>query len=598
MKTATTDFDARNMTIRELLFSWNMCFKIPEYQRPYTWTTDEAGDFWTDLTDYNWWIPYYFGSFILNDKWADNQIEIVDWQQRTLTISIFIMVIRDLFAEIWAADYANELQSKYVREHSLTSLNNPSNYIVEPWYSTKEYFRKIQDRVDILHEKTPVQKESKDICKVYWFFYEKIKKQLEKEDDDKKYLIKLLDKLLSSSCIRIIVKDETVAFTIFETVNARWAALSAWDLVKNLFFKYFHDDWKQDEAKELWDLLDSNTSQAWGDISTFLRNFWKAKHEYISTNELFKKIKNDIDKSSYEKDLKEIADCSNYYKAIWKAKTNLLTETDIFVRYNSPYEKEDLKTLDTIQNVLQWINFLWVKIFAPVFISYFANYKTLVENNMVPLELISNIEKFCYSFYAVCNWVWRDIETQLCSYAEKNWKICTKKSSNIKEELSENNREFNEFLKSKMPKIWEFSENFKEVTYSKRKVVQYSLNMISNKMELSEGFDDLLDYSKVSIEHILPQNPSEWGLTVEEVKDYVHSIWNLTLVWKWMNVHISNNPLKEKIEADKWLSSCKITITKALVDEIIRNNYVWNRETIEARTEKLCKELYKMNEIS
>lgn len=599
MQGATTDFDARNMTIRELLFSWNSCFKIPEYQRPYTWTTDEAWDFWNDLTEYKWGIPYYFGSFIFNENWWNNQIEIVDWQQRTLTISLLIMVIRDIFDARWAKEYATELQSKYVREHSLTSVNKVSNYIIEPWYSTKEYFRRIQDRnADLIHEKTPTKKEEKDIYKVYNYFYEQITKVLESEENDISYLINLLDKLLSSSCIRIVVNDENVAFTIFETVNARWAALSAWDLVKNLFFRFFHDNSDQKNAKELRDILDANINQSWSDISTFLRNYWKAKHGYITTNDLFKMIKQEINSMNYEKTLKEIVTCSDFYKSITKAKNNYLTESEnIFVRYQTPYQSGDLKKLQEIQNILQWINFLWVKLFAPAFISIFANYKTLVINDSVPLNLISNIEKFCYCFYKICDWVWRDIESEICKFAIKNRWICNKNGSNIKEELDENNSNFLNFLKEKMPKFWEFSEKFKELSYDKPNIVKYSLKRISNEKELKESNDDLFDYSKVSIEHLLPQNPTERWLTVDDVKEYVDSIWNLTIVWKWMNSHLSNKPLKEKIESEWWLSTCKLAITKELVNQIVDNNYEWNKETIENRTNTLCEKLFDMNKL-
>ena len=598
MADKTDYFLARDMSIQNLLFSPDTYFSIPVYQRPYTWTIEEATDFWNDLLENNDGKPYYFGSFMFHKIDWEDVYEIIDWQQRTLTISIFIMVIRDLLQwdDLKAYEQANEIQRDYIAKTTTLWPSKVKKYRVTPWYSTKDYFRRLQDENKIRWEKTPKKKEEKEIYKVYNFFYDKFLEELENQEDKIGYLINIFKKLINSSCIRILVSDETMAFTIFETVNDRWAKLSAWDLVKNLFFKFFHENWDPDWAIALWDQLETNINASGWDISWFLRNYWKAKYRYISNNDVFKAIKWLVKNTNYETILREIVDCSEFYKVIWKPKDNYLSETKIYVRYQSPNQSSDLKKIEIIQNNLQLINLLWVKIFYPVFISIFANYKTLVENDVIPVELVENIEKFCYSFYKICWLAWREIEQEVCDYAIKNREICNSQRSSIKTELEENNRQFTDILKEKMPKFWVFSEKFRDVEYKPNSpVIKYSLKMISNMKQVEVKNEDIFDYSTLSIEHLLPQDPTQWGLSVDDVKEYVNLMWNLTLVWKNMNSALSNDPLEEKINGENWLLSCDIIITKELVNNIINDWYVRNREKIEKRTDELCETLFNMH---
>ena len=77
------------------IFSDDYRFTIPRYQRPYTWTTEQAGEMFDDLlaassnklsledTD-----PYFLGSIVLVKAENDPQAEVVDGQQRLTTLTI------------------------------------------------------------------------------------------------------------------------------------------------------------------------------------------------------------------------------------------------------------------------------------------------------------------------------------------------------------------------------------------------------------------------------------------------------------------------------------------------------------------------------
>jgi len=58
-------FKAKDETIEQVLFSSNSRFKIPRYQRQYTWEDDEIDDFWRDLLGSSSEDRLFIGSLIL-----------------------------------------------------------------------------------------------------------------------------------------------------------------------------------------------------------------------------------------------------------------------------------------------------------------------------------------------------------------------------------------------------------------------------------------------------------------------------------------------------------------------------------------------------
>lgn len=93
---------AHEHPVREI-FSDRFFFEIPDYQRPYSWTTEQSGDLLDDLLDAmrsedgltDSLNPYFLGSIVLI-KGQTPRAEIVDGQQRLTTLTILISVIRSL----------------------------------------------------------------------------------------------------------------------------------------------------------------------------------------------------------------------------------------------------------------------------------------------------------------------------------------------------------------------------------------------------------------------------------------------------------------------------------------------------------------------
>lgn len=78
-------------------------FSIPDYQRPYSWTTEQTGELLDDLlyavgqsNDVTDSSPYFLGSVVIIKKDNSPHAAIVDGQQRLTTLTILLCALRDL----------------------------------------------------------------------------------------------------------------------------------------------------------------------------------------------------------------------------------------------------------------------------------------------------------------------------------------------------------------------------------------------------------------------------------------------------------------------------------------------------------------------
>ena len=82
--------------IKELLSIQNLC--IPEYQRPYKWTIKNVNQLIDDILLFQDKNSYRFGTIVLHKDKDENKKErlnIVDGQQRTITLFLIILAIKN-----------------------------------------------------------------------------------------------------------------------------------------------------------------------------------------------------------------------------------------------------------------------------------------------------------------------------------------------------------------------------------------------------------------------------------------------------------------------------------------------------------------------
>jgi uncharacterized protein with ParB-like and HNH nuclease domain len=116
-------------------------YRIPRFQRPYSWEKEHIEEFWTDTiaTDAQ---DYFIGSMVFFSATRDKQtLNVVDGQQRLTTITLILCALRDKLNQLGFRDLAVGIQQLINR----TDIDNVSRYVLNPETSypyLQEYVQK------------------------------------------------------------------------------------------------------------------------------------------------------------------------------------------------------------------------------------------------------------------------------------------------------------------------------------------------------------------------------------------------------------------------------------------------------------------------
>jgi uncharacterized protein with ParB-like and HNH nuclease domain len=116
MKIESTDQDIRN-----LLSSGY--FRIPRFQRPYSWTTENIQEFWDDVVR-DRPVDYFIGSMV-TFKEGSQRYAVVDGQQRLTTITILLAVLRNRLQAVGFEDLAKGIHGLIERRN----IDNKEEFI-------------------------------------------------------------------------------------------------------------------------------------------------------------------------------------------------------------------------------------------------------------------------------------------------------------------------------------------------------------------------------------------------------------------------------------------------------------------------------------
>jgi uncharacterized protein with ParB-like and HNH nuclease domain len=219
------------------VFSDDFAFTIPNYQRPYAWTTEEAGELLEDLLiaingdnksvdDLN---PYFLGSVVLiKGERPDSQI--VDGQQRLVTLSILLSAIRSIVGEKEAKGI-----SAMVYEKGNPILGTPDRYRLTIRERDKRFFQEyiqveagIEKLKDLNADLNAALPEScQNIRKNALLFLSRLEKLTEKQRV-------FLSSFIALRCYIVVVStpDLNSAYRIFSVLNDRGLDLSLTDILK------------------------------------------------------------------------------------------------------------------------------------------------------------------------------------------------------------------------------------------------------------------------------------------------------------------------------------------------------------------------------
>ena len=122
------------------IFCGDYDFRVPNYQRPYAWGTDQAAELLDDLTgalERNEGEPYFLGSLVLIKQPGAPRSEIIDGQQRLTTLTILFSVL----AELAGADTEGQFRDLILEPGSVL-LGLPAKPRLELRPKDAAFFRK------------------------------------------------------------------------------------------------------------------------------------------------------------------------------------------------------------------------------------------------------------------------------------------------------------------------------------------------------------------------------------------------------------------------------------------------------------------------
>ena len=565
-------FAAIDQRVEHVLFSQRK-FRVPRYQRPYAWGIEQTSEFWNDLITNN--EPYFLGSFVFcneNEK-DEGYVEIIDGQQRLLTITIYIAALRDL-----AKSIEPSIADLYQRQDiAIEDRYGKQSFRIVPDDSLLEYFAMfVQSGNSDIAASAPSTPEETRVKQNYEYLYEKLKEELKRYDSSEAKL-NVLDRFRKKVAELVVIdveisRDED-AYEIFETTNARGVDLSVSDLLKNLIFKKIQPGKDRDFAKDVWREITNYVQETDTELKKFIRYFWLSKHASVTEKQLYREIRNKT--TNWETLLNDLWEGSEIY--------NILLEgnEESFQNYkHGPKIYESLFSLRLMEVSQCYV----------LLLSILRNYGKLDTD---PSRIFDIIEKFTFQYSVVSNLPGNRPEKIYTKYAIQIEEACQNHSaknhsgkilsifSNIERELRE-----------EAPSYAVFEDSFANISYrtseKSRKLIKYILAKIDSYYRKTK--ENRIDFNNVNIEHILPQNPDKaWGLTKTQIRPFVNKLGNLTLVDKRINSRLQNRTVNDKIPE---LEQSTLPITVELVNLLKGLSGKWGASEISERQTGFCSLAY------
>jgi uncharacterized protein with ParB-like and HNH nuclease domain len=570
-------FEADDKPLSDILFETKRKYRIPRYQRPYAWGVEQITEFWEDLITNQ--EPYFIGSFIFNTEKEKEEgfVDIIDGQQRLLTFTILMAVIRDIAKDIDAK--SSDLFQR--QDIAIEDYEGRSAFRIKPAESLDTYFTSyIQDNTgNILASKTKSDEEAR-VKANYEFLKSKVFAEISRfqnKDAQLDLLKKLRRRIRELMVINVEISSEEDAYDIFETTNARGMELSVDDLLKNLIFKNIKPGEDKDFAKDVWKEITRNIEDTNTELKRFIRYFWISTYGFVQEKKLYREVKKKISNTEWMVLLQDLWDDSRRY--------NLLLEgEEAGFRELKGHGSKIYESVFAIRlmNVSQCYVLL---------LSIIRNYDRL---GFDPYKFFQFIEKFTFQYSVVSKLPGNRLEKIYSKYAlEIENAAKTGPNEKTTRKLQSIFSSLQNELKDESPSEAVFMEYFTELAYKnneeRRRLIKYILGKINGYYQKTNEY--LINFHTVNIEHVLPQNPDkDWKLTKKEIKDYVNRLGNLTLLSQVLNSKAQNSVIPLKLNE---LRNSKLDITIDLVQRLDSLNGKWDEVEIITRQREMAELAYK-----
>ena len=295
------NFNTTNNTFRQLMGN-GLSYRVPLFQRDYSWGPDEWDDLWQDLValfDDDPEPAHYMGYLVLQS--ADNRaFDVIDGQQRMTTLSLLMLAAVSHLSDLAVPDDLGDPQTRRAEQlrASYVGYLDPVTLVSQSKLTLNRHDDSFYQNYLVPLERLPqrgLNASEQLMRRAFLWFKERIKARTE---DDGTAVASFVDGAVDKLFFTVItVTDELDAFKVFETLNARGVRLSATDLLKNYLFSVVargaaHES-EIDALERRWEgivgLLGSES------LPEFLRVYWNSRNRLVRKADLFKTIRSAID---------------------------------------------------------------------------------------------------------------------------------------------------------------------------------------------------------------------------------------------------------------------------------------------------------------
>ena len=369
--------EAHDKLIREI-FEGSYQFEIPDYQRPYAWTTQQVTELFDDLYSAmqdarvsGGGSQYFLGSIVLIKNDRDPKSSVVDGQQRLTTLTMLFAVLRTVMPD--AADDITD----FLYKKGKFSLGEKNEYRLTAREEDADFFRThIQEPGGIAQLVVSTDKLKDSRLR----YRENATLLLEKtktlSPDDRNALWKFLAN--DSSLVVISTPDLEAAYRIFSVLNNRGLDLAPIDILKAEVLGSIRRMGGEDKAytySKKWSEIESQLGRdAFGDLFGHIRSIYAKQKQRATLVKEFKEhvteYKTPID--LVDKVIKPYAEVGNFVR-----------DADF----------EATEYAEKINEYLSWLNRVDFKDWVPPALVYFKRFR---QQPKLLVEFFQSLERLTY----------------------------------------------------------------------------------------------------------------------------------------------------------------------------------------------------------
>ena len=536
------NFNTTNMTFRQLMAN-GLSYRVPQFQRDYSWDVDHWDDLWLDIVGLFGDEPepaHYMGYLVLQS--ADSRsFDIIDGQQRMTTLSLLMLASVSHLTELAVPDLPDDPQLRRARQLRSNYIGylDPVTLVPRSKLTLNRHNDRFYQNYLVPLERLPqrgLNASEHLLRRAFNSLKDRIKEYCGKDGQSvARFVDGAVDKLFFTV---ITVTDELNAFKVFETLNARGVRLSATDLLKNYLFSVVSRGGAHDaEIRALEDRWEGIVGLLGSEsFPEFLRVFWNSRHRLVRKADLFKTIRNAIgDKAGAFELIRDLDRQARVYGALRAPEDESWTSC----------ERDSLALLQMF-NVRQPLAVL-----LAVFDRFAEDDRTGFGRFLRAIAVVS------FRYNVICG---RKSNEQEAMYNRIAREVSAGRISGVATAI--------EALRPVYPEDGEFraafiEKSFRTTSSRNRKGVRFILFKLEERLSRSSyEFEN----ARYGIEHVLPENPGDdWPQFDERQREAsTYRLGNMTLLDSSTNRQLGNIGFAARQRA--YLES-EFEITRKLAEE-------------------------------